>query len=176
MRNAKLWSALLVAVLLAACVLGVLFTGASASDTRIPTATTTYVVCTDGNTIRACLDKAAGENWAENSVLEIQFTNQDESIYTPADAANGVSGFTMFETPTIFREDDTKLPIVIRGMKADKASSIRTPSNGYSAANDYYFTDLTIIGGSSGKSVTFYAGCGELVFENVHVENIAYTE
>ena len=32
MRNTKLWSVLLVSVLLCACVLGVLFTGASAAD------------------------------------------------------------------------------------------------------------------------------------------------
>ena len=72
MRNAKLWSVLLAAMLLCACVLGVLFTGASASDSRIPTATTTYEVGTDGATIRACLDKAAGETWVAGSVLKIQ--------------------------------------------------------------------------------------------------------
>ena len=124
MRNAKLWSALLVAVLLCACVLGVLFTGAAASDTRIPTATTTYVVGTDGDTIRACLDKAAAENWAANTVLEIQFSGEDSSIFAKPDADNGISGYTMFETATIFREDNTQLPIVIRGMDEDQAATI----------------------------------------------------
>ena len=79
MRNAKLWSTLCAAVLLAACVLGVLFTGASASDTRIPEATATYVVGTDGKTIRACLDKAAGQTWGKNDVLKIQFSGTDSS-------------------------------------------------------------------------------------------------
>ena len=176
MRNAKLWSALLVAVLLCACVLGVLFTGASASDTRIPEATTTYVVGTDGDTIRACLDKAAGETWAAGTVLEIQFSGEDNSIYSAPDAANGVSGYTMFETATIFREDDTQLPIVIRGMDEDRAATIKTPSNSYNATNDYFFTSLTVNGGASANAtVSFYAGSGELVFENTKHNNYSYT-
>ena len=175
MRNAKLWSVLCAAVLLCACVVGVLFTGASASDSRIPEATTTYVVGTDGDTIRACLDKAAEETWGATDVLEIEFSGSDGSIYAKPDVANGIGGYTMFETATIFREDNTKLPIVITGTDDEKASTITTPSNGYNATNDYHFNNLTIAGGSSGKSVTFYAGCGELVFENVHVGSIAYT-
>ena len=176
MRNAKLWSALLVAVLLCACVLGVLFTGAAASDTRIPTATTTYVVGTDGDTIRACLDKAAAENWAANTVLEIQFSGEDSSIFAKPDAANGISGYTMFETATIFREDNTQLPIVIRGMDEDQAATIKTASNSYNATNDYFFTNLTINGGTSASStVSIFAGSGELVFENTKHNNYSYT-
>ena len=176
MRNAKLWSVLLAAVLLCACIAGVLFTGASASDSRIPTATTTYVVGTDGDTIRACLDKAAGETWGKDTVLEIQFSGEDKSIYSAPDAANGVSGYTMFETATIFREDDTQLPIVIRGLDDDRAAKIMTPSNSYNATNDYFFTNLTMNGGASASAtVSFYAGSGELVFENTKHNNYSYT-
>ena len=53
MRKAKLWSVLCAAVLLCACIAGVLFTGASASETRIPEATTTYVVGTDGGSFES---------------------------------------------------------------------------------------------------------------------------
>ncbi len=175
MRNAKLWSVLLTAVLLCACIAGVLFTGASASDSRIPTATTTYVVGTDGATIRACLEKASGETWSKDAVLEIQFSGSDSSIYASPDPQNGISGYTMFETPTIFREDDTKLPIVIRGTDEEKAATITSASNGYNATNDYYFTNLTIGGGKDKFSVIFYAGCGELVFENTIHKNTGYT-
>ena len=175
MRNAKLWSVLLATMLVCACVVGVLFTGASASDTRIPTATTTYVVGTDGDTIRACLDKAAAETWAAGTVLEIRFSGEDDSIYESPDPANGISGYLAFETRTIFREDDTKLPIVIRGTDEDRAATLKTAQNGYSFTNDYFFTDLTFGGGASGKSVSFYAGCGEIVFENTKHNNAAYT-
>ena len=175
MRNAKLWSVLCAAVLLCACVAGVLFTGASASDTRIPEATDIYEVGIDGDSIRACLSEAADATWSKDDVLEIRFSGTDTSLYAAPDAANGISGYTMFETPTIFREDNTKLPIVISGTAEDRAATITTPSNGYNAANDYFFNNLTIVGGSSGRSVAFYAGCGELVFENVHVSNIVYT-
>ena len=175
MRNAKLWSVLLAAMLVCACAVGVLFTGASASDTRIPTATTTYVVGVDGDTIRACLDKAAAETWAAGTVLEIQFSGTDSSIYASPDAANGISGYTMFETATIFREDHTKLPIVIRGMDEDKAATIKTPSNSYNATNDYYFTNLTVAGGKQGSTVTIFAGSGELVFENTKHNSYDFT-
>ena len=77
MKNAKLWSVLCAAVLLVLCVAGVLFTGASASETRIPTATATYVVGTDGATIRACLEKAATRTWDSEDVLKIPFSGTD---------------------------------------------------------------------------------------------------
>ena len=177
MRNAKLWSVLLAAVLLCACIAGILFTGASASDSRIPTnPTTTYVVGEegDGDTIRACLDKAAGETWAENTVLEIQFSGEDSSAYASPDAANGISGYTLFETATIFREDDTQLPIIIRGMDEDRAALIKTANNNYVATNDYFFTNLTMNGGD-GTDIAIYAGSGELVFENCKFNNYATT-
>ena len=175
MRNAKLWSVLLAAVLLCACVVGVLFTGASASDSRIPTATTTYVVGTDGDTIRACLENAAEETWGATDVLEIQFSGEDSSMYAKPDPENGISGYTLFEVATIFRADNTKLPIVIRGMDEEKAALLKGGSNGYNGTNDYYFTNLTIDGGKDASSVTFYAGSGKMVFENTQHDNTAYT-
>jgi len=174
MRNAKLWSVLLAAVLLCACVVGMLFTGASASDSRIPVATETYVVGTDGDTIRACLEKAAEETWSATDVLEIQFTGSDSSAYSKPDPENGVSGYTLFEVTTIFREDDTKLPIVIRGMDDDRGAKIMTAENSYCATNDYFFTNLTVNGGD-GVKVKFYAGCGKLVFENTQHNNFLNT-
>ena len=175
MRNAKLWSVLLAAVLLCACVVGMLGTGASASDSRIPVATDTYVVGTDGDTIRACLEKAAEETWGATDVLEIQFSGEDSSMYASPNPENGISGYTLFEVATIFREDNTKLPIVIRGMDEDKAALLKGGSNGYNGTNDYYFTNLTINGGKSGASVSFYAGSGKMVFENTQHNNTGYT-
>ena len=175
MKNAKLWSVLCAAVLLCACVLGVLFTGASASDTRIPEATATYVVGTDGTTIRACLEKAATQTWDKDDVLKIQFSGTDSSAYASPDPDNGVSGYTLFEAVTVFREDNTKLPIVIEGTDADNAATLTFGQNDYSATNDYYFTTLTIAGNTSQKTVRIYAGCGELVFENTTHSNSKYT-
>ena len=175
MKNAKLWSVLCAAMLLCACVLGVLFTGASASDTRIPEATATYVVGTDGDTIRECLDKAATQTWGKDDVLKIQFSGTDSSAYASPDAANGISGYTLFEAVTVFRQDNTKLPIIIEGTDADRAATLTFGQNDYSATNDYYFTNLTIAGNTSQKTVRIYAGCGELVFENTTHSNSKYT-
>jgi len=174
MRKAKLWSVILAAMLLCICAVGMLFTGVSASDSRIPEATDTYAVGTDGDTIRACLEKAAGRTWGATDVLEIQFTGSDSSAYAKPDAANGVSGYILFEVPTIFREDNTKLPIVIRGMDENRASTILTAENTYCSANDFYFTNLTMNGGS-GVTVNIYAGCGKLVFENTTHKNLSKT-
>ena len=175
MRNAKLWSVLCAAVLLCACVVGVLFTGASASETRIPEATTTYVVGTDGDTIRACIEKAATQTWGKDDVLKIQFSGTDSSAYSAPDAANGVSGYTLFEVTTVFRADNTKLPIIIEGTDADNAATLTFGQNDYAATNDYYFTSLTIGGGKEKKPVRIFAGCGELVFENTTHNNSSYT-
>lgn len=177
MRNTKLWTVLLAAMLVCACAVGVLFTGTVAEETpksRIPEATDTYVVGTDGATIRACLEKAAGEIWGKDDVLRIRFSGEDSSAYASPDAANGVSGYTLFEAVTVFREDGTKLPIVIEGTSADRAARITFAQNNYSATNDYFFTNLTVVGHSS-KTVKIYAGCGELVFENTDHENSKYT-
>ena len=175
MRNAKLWSVLCAAVLLCACIAGVLFTGASASETRIPEATATYVVGTDGDTIRACLEKAATQTWGATDVLKIQFSGTDSSAYAAPDAANGVSGYTLFEVTTVFRADNTKLPIVIEGTDADNAATLTFGQNDYAATNDYHFTTLTIGGGKEKKPVRIFAGCGELVFENTTHSNSSYT-
>ena len=175
MRNAKLWSVLCAAVLLALCIVGVLFTGASASETRIPEATATYVVGTDGDTIRACIEKAATQTWGKDDVLKIQFSGTDSSAYAAPDAANGVSGYTLFEVTTVFRADNTKLPIVIEGTDADNAATLTFGQNDYAATNDYHFTSLTIGGGKDKKPVRIFAGCGELVFENTKHNNSSYT-
>ena len=82
MRNAKLWSVLLAAVLLCACVIGVLFTGASASDSRIPEATVVYEGSLYGESIRENLEFAAEQTWKADDVLEIQFSGTDTSAYS----------------------------------------------------------------------------------------------
>ena len=175
MRNAKLWSVLCAAVLLCACVAGVMFTGAGAEDTRIPTPTYTYEVGMDEDTIRACLEAAMERTWEKDDVLEIQFSGTDSSAYASPDPENGISGYTLFEVPTIFREDGTQLPIVIRGTDEERGATIKTASNGYNATNDYFFTNLTIDGGKAKSTVSFYAGSGELVFENTQHNNYSYT-
>ena len=166
MRNAKLWSVLVAAVLLCACAFGMLFTGAGASDTRIPASTTTYEVGSHGNSIGECLNYASRDTWEKDDVLEITFSGTDESAKVEADAANGRSSYLLFGQTTIFREDGSKLPIVIKGTSADAADKITTPKGSYSCANDYYFTNLTVVGGSKSNVVYIYAGSGNIVFEN----------
>lgn len=173
MRNAKLWSALLAAVVLSACILGILFTGADASDSRIPAASVVYEVGVDGASIRACLAKAAGKTWTDNDVLEIRFSGEDSSAHAEPDPQNGISGSVLFEQRTIFRSDSTKLPIVIRGVDKNRGALIKTEPKNYASANDFYFTDLTFDGNV--KTVSFFAGCGKLVFENTAHNNIGST-
>ncbi len=168
MRKAKLWSMLLAAVLLCACIAGVLIMGASASDSRIPTATVTYTVDTDGSTIRECLSKATTAEWGKDDVLEIVSSRQDNSIVVTGTNKNRN---LFWAIPTIFRADGTKLPIIIRGESAK--INIRVPSStavrSYTAANDYYFTNVNF--GTSMGGATIFAGSGKVVFENVSFTN-----
>ena len=176
MRKAKLWSVLCAAVLLCACVVGLTFTGAAATDSRIPTATTTYVVGTDGDTIRACLEKAADETWSKDAVLEIRFTGTDDSVVL-TEATSGASTNLLFGQTTIFREDNTRLPIVIRGTASNCESNViswnhgatSTATKSFAGANDYTFVNLLFPLGntSTGKYATLYAGSGNLAFEDV---------
>ena len=107
------------------------------------------------NTVDLALVKANENNrkWKADDVLEIRF---DGTF-----VAGGHNGI-LFSSTTIWREDNTKLPIIIRGTDEGRAAMIKTAWNDYCATNDYYFTNLTMQGGLQGKPVKFYAGSGKM--------------
>ncbi len=174
MRTAKLWSVLLAAVLLCACMAGLLFTGASASDA------VTYTVGQDYADISAALDAAAdyakNEGWGSGASLVIEFTGTDNSAVL-TEAGEGKSTNLLFGQPTIFREDGTRLPITIKGTASSIESNVIAWNHGateenaksYAAANDYTFENLLLplAGVRSNYYAYLYAGSGSLTFTDV---------
>lgn len=120
---------------------------------------------------------AANGGFEAGSVLVIKFKGTKEFNF----ATNGGlkrSEYLAFTAPTLFRADGTKLPIVIEGVEADAASTLKldnfkidskTTANLYTAlglANDYYFSNLKIQKTLT-SSMTLFAGSGNVVFHNV---------
>ncbi|MBR7164940.1 MAG: hypothetical protein IKD18_01545, partial [Clostridia bacterium] len=108
MRNAKLWSVLLAAVLLCACVVGVMFTSASADGAEIYGVNYTEGIdaakqFTSIEEVFAHVEAiVAAGNWPAGKSLEIRFTGT-------LTAKKGTSEL-LFGQKTIFTATDTKLP------------------------------------------------------------------
>lgn len=180
MRNTKLWSVLLVCVLLCACVLGVLFTGASAESAVIYGVGYTEGVDKSFDTIEAAFDDVeaiveAG-NWPEGQSLEILFAGTIEAK---------VSGSELvFGQKTIFTSTGKKLPITIKGTEEGKASTIKVTADKIACANDYTFENLTldlhshVVGTATfaskeyNLSVSFFAGSGNVTLKNLTSFNL----
>lgn len=181
-KKAKLISVLISALLLVACISGILVLGAGAEEITVPTsfadATVYDYTQNSGSHIAEALQKAAQETWAADSKLVIKFYYKDEtSLLSGAEGKENLA----FGCPTIFREDGTKLPILIMStrpeMKSEiqfKVSSVDKDGNptvvdqnrAVAFANDYTFYNLTILVGSN-KDRVLYAGSGNVVFEKV---------
>ncbi len=184
MRNTKLWSVLLAAVLLCACVVGVLFVGTQAQGTAyawyvdgVGTAENSYA------TIDAAMAAAkAKTDWAAEDTLTIYVTaSGTTSTFNTAQTGGQVNtGRNLFNVITVFRADNTQLPITIDGDNPATADAVEQNTLlitepvwslggklSFSATNDYTFKNLDL--SSWGNSAyAFYAGAGEVTFNNVN--------
>ena len=168
MKHTKLWSCLIAFMLLISCAAGIFAVGAVAES-----ATVYYTIGSvalegaenfaDINTALAQAEKKSGQ-WAADDVLEIQFKGT---------ISGGAQDGLLFGQTTIWREDGTKLPIIIRGVDTSKARDafiyVDSAGGWYACANDYHFRNLTIP--VANQSTDFYAGCGNISFEDVYFSN-----
>lgn len=100
--------------------------------------------------------------WKSDDVVEIQFIG---------DISGGAQNGVLFRLETIWREDGTKLPIIIRGVGSipdDSFIYLDGIGGWYACANDYTFMNLTMPIGSNTNQTDFYAGSGNVRFENVN--------
>lgn len=174
-KKAKLISVLISAALLVACISGILVLGAGAEEITVPSsfadATVYDYTQEQGSHIAEALQRASQETWAADSKLVIKFYYKD--VTSLASGEDGKENLA-FGCPTIFREDGTKLPILIMSTREDMLSEIQfwgpngeeNRNKAVAFANDYTFYNLTILVGSySGRAL--YAGSGNVVFEKV---------
>ncbi|MBR5295828.1 MAG: hypothetical protein IKU24_04480, partial [Clostridia bacterium] len=168
MRNTKLWSVLLAAVLLCASVVGLVIVGAQAEGV-------VYDWYVDGvgaaDDHYATIDDAmkaayAKKDWAEGDSLAIYITKSGTAttFNTVQTGAQVNTGRHLFNVATIFRADNTKLPITIDGTE-DMNSLIfgNTPAwtsggkQAFIASNDYTFKNLDLTAWAATEHL-FYAG------------------
>ncbi len=195
MKNKKnLLSVLLAAVLLCACVAGMLVTGVSAEEP------THKVLEVDGvgasgsgkyKTVTAALRSVSSSSWAPGSTLTIEISVVATSGEGLTKIASASSMFNVFGVQTLFVSDGTKLPITIRSEyvaegENESRSSLRFLNWGYSTysyffSNDYTFENIDLYfsknvqtkwntDGSrqiTARSDYLYAGSGEVTFKNV---------
>ena len=116
------------------------------------------------DSIGAAFDAAASRTWASDDVLEIRFKGE---------ISPGPQNGLMFNQTTIWRQDGTKLPIIIRGVDTAKARDayiyVDAAGGWYACANDYTFVNLTLP--ISSHNTEFFAGSGNITFENVSFTN-----
>lgn len=190
MRNNKLWSVLLAAVLLCACVVGVLFVGAQAGDNVnyvnyvVDSTNTAVEGATVFSTFKAAIAEAAtltgDKTLPANSHLVITLKNDTE--FASASDANGKFGGgntrNFFALNTLWMgSGDTlaKLPITIQGENAEGTAQIKLSWTGAGSqmmtfANDYIFSnlDLSTWSARSGRTDTSvaYAANSKVQFNN----------
>ena len=165
MKHTKFWSCLIAFVLLVSCVAGIFVVGADAESTTVYY--TVDEVTLEGSehfdTFSEALAalKAKNNEWGANQSVEIQFKG---------DISGGTQDGILFGLTTVWREDGTKLPITIRGVDSvtERDAYIYLDGAGgwYACANDYTFINLTLPVGD--QLTEFYAGSGNVRFENVH--------
>lgn len=179
MRKAKLWSVLLAAVLLCACVVGVLFVGASAGTED---GYTTFEYTVEGETTDAANLKFAtfmeAINYANTNASvftqqksKLVITLKKDSTFTTGHADN-----LLFGIPTLWSGNEEvgieKLKITIKGEnKSTLLTCEKTKSLSVYGTNDYIFDTLTLDFASSGSSYYcgFNCGCGYIRFDNVTI-------
>ena len=144
MHSKKLLSVCLALVLACACLFGLCTLNAGAA------ATTWKVDGTQYATLQAAIDDAATKTWAAGDELVIEITATD------AQTVKAVDGI-LFGAKTIFRADNTRLPITIKGGTLACDASI---TGEIACANSYNFSNLAFDIGD--KEVFFFAGSGEV--------------
>ncbi len=189
MLKKKNLSVILAVVLLCASVLGVLFLGAQAAGTKyymtvgdsagayedkVP-ADMSFIKNYDG--VADAVAAAKGRTWAKGDTLTIYIANSNT---TAVGSVNSGQGRQLFGTYTIFRADNTKLPITIDGddpSTADTNEKYALPVGTFAykdevgvpaaiCANDYTFKNLNL---SSWAITNFrlYSGSGRVTFDTV---------
>ena len=165
MKHTKIWSCLLALVLLVSCAVGIFAVSADAESTVIYY--TLGEVEMEGSEHFATLAEALAalqaknKKWGANESVEIRFQGE---------ISGGTQDGLLFGLTTIWREDNTKLPIAFRGV--DKLTSrdayiyLDAAGGWYACANDYSFYNLTLPVGD--QLTEFYAGSGNIYFEDVH--------
>lgn len=208
MRITKLLSVFLAALMLFSCVAGALATGVAAEElgegeetvftphytdpregvdeSLIYTIETgvTYegslpsgVTFTKSSSFQGFAPLAKG-TWPNGSVLVIKAS---VNLYMAPDSTNsslprylGLFGGWQ----TMFREDGTKLPIVIEGTKADKGTIInlntKSGHTNWQFTNDMYFSNVTFKAYSLTSAINICAGSGLVTFHDCTIEYSEY--
>ncbi len=165
MKHTRFLLYLAVMILLVSCTVGIFAVGAKAEEATV------YYTVGDVQMEGAehfedfvpAFDAAEAKNhqWAANDVLEIRFKG---------DFSGGQQNGLLFGQTTIWREDGTKLPIIIRGVDTKKPRDayiyLDAVGGWYACANDYTFINMTLPVGN--QLTEFYAGSGNVRFENVN--------
>ena len=201
----KLLSLLLAVLMVVSCVPAAMFIGASAEETETPEAktvsytdprdvegaeiTTYYAgtfedtsllpegVQTTGSTLSAALTAYAYKTaWPKDSVLVVKFDGTEQALQSGNNTSLGRCKSLFLGVHTIFRQDGTRLPIVIEGLGENPEIVFTTPyTTYYYNANDFYCTNFTMKTVSStaskpdDRTVSLYAGSGNIIFDNVEI-------
>lgn len=190
MFKKKNLSVILAVVLLCASVAGVLFIGTQAAGTKyymtvgdsggayaakVPS-DMTFIANYSGVAEAVAAARSGGRTWAKDDTLTIYVAN---SSTTAIGSANSAQGRQLFGTYTIFRADNTKLPITIDGDDPSTSANEKyaLPAGTFAwkdeigvpaaiCANDYTFKNLDM---SSWANTNFrlYSGSGRVTFDTV---------
>ena len=160
MQSKKLLSVVVALVLLCTCVAGMLIFSANAAEIKWTVVDGATGADNKYGTLQAALDAAAEKNdWAEDAelVIEIQSTTA-QIVDEEADILFGI--------PTIFRANLTRLPITIQGETGNEEMNAGNLTGAVNCSISYTFKNLKSDIGRKGLR-SFYAGSGEVVFEDV---------
>lgn len=120
-----------------------------------------------------CNDKVMKKSFEPGSVLVVKFKGSLTAFADGTNVSLRKSYNNFFGAATIFRSDNTKLPIIIEGVEVNRASTVTiSPSSSsiLAFANDYYFTNLTLQKAASTSDVTLHGGSGRVTFDNVNFD------
>ncbi len=182
----KLWSTLLALVLLCACVVCVLILGAQAEEGTtyewVVNGEATDTTSSDPNEWTfVSIDKAiqyaksqTAFTWEKDDQLIVHIAAKDTTAATATTRL-------LFNAGSVFRADNTLLPITIDGDDPDTATVerngfalngsgfVNTSDNnknyGVACGNSYYFKGMDLNWGAT--SFNFRAGCGHVTFDDV---------
>ncbi len=162
------------AVMLIVCIVSVVFLIPTVSAENF---TATYAVgiakddaeCPEGAIAVSSIQEAFAEiekvTWDSSAKVQV-LLKADPTVTLSGGGQNGV----LFGQSTIFRSDDSKLPITMRGLSENAATFIYLDAVGgwYACANDYHFENLTLSVGDCRESnpIKFFAGSGNVTFDN----------
>lgn len=169
MQNKKLLSVCLTVLLVCICLVGVFSLSVSAvTPVTWKVTGTANPAAGEYATLQEAMDAAAAKtDWQGTDELTIEITT------ATAQAFNYEENGLLFEVNTIFTQANTKLPITIKGGTLSVGNipigEGEGPHTLIACSNDYTFKNVTVYFGE--KYVEFYAGSGEVVFEDSTVYN-----